>query len=382
MSLRKQIGLELFRRYRHINARLHPLHTLFWECTLRCNMRCRHCGSDCKVSSEVQDMPAADFLAAVDRLMPHIDPHTTFVVMTGGETLLREDIEAVGLELYRRGFPWGLVTNGYLLDEARLASLQQAGIHSISVSFDGLADDHNWIRQHPGSHAAVERAVGLLRRSHDLLWDVVTCVSPRNYASLPQFRDRLVELGVPRWRVFTIFPMGRAARDPELQLTDEQFRGTLDFIKACRNNSQLSTVQQLNNSTSPSCNNSQLSTLNSQLKVSYACEGFLGDYEREVRDQFFYCRAGIEVMSIRCNGDISGCTSIRSNFSQGNIYRDDLWEVWQNRFQKFRDRSWTHKEQCARCKVFRYCEGSGLHLYDEQDHLLGCHYQRLLNRSN
>ena len=361
MSLRNRIGLELFRAYRHNNARLHPLRSLFWECTLRCNMHCRHCGSDCKVSSTVPDMPAEDFLRAVDRLAPHVDPHTTFIIFTGGEPLLRDDIADVGLDLYRREFPWGMVTNGLLLDEQRLDQLQRAGIHSVSVSLDGLADDHNWVRRHPDSFAGAERAIRLLAGSDDVLWDVVTCVNPRNYGSLPQLRDRLVELGVRRWRIFTIFPMGRAAHDPELQLTDAQFRGTLDFIKSCRNNSQFS-------------------TLNSQLQVSYACEGFLGDYERQVRNQFFYCRAGVEVMSVLCNGDISGCTSIRSNFSQGNIYRDDIWEVWQQRFQKMRDRSWTRKGECAHCKVYRYCEGSGLHLYDDNEQLLCCHYNRIQNR--
>ena len=360
MSLRNRIGLELFRAYRHNNARLHPLRSLFWECTLRCNMHCRHCGSDCKVSSSVPDMPAADFLRAVDQLAPHVDPHETFVIFTGGEPLLRDDIAAVGLELYRRGFPWGMVTNGYLLTAERLDELQRAGIHSMSVSLDGLADDHNWVRRHPDGYAGAERAIRLLADSDELLWDVVTCVNPRNYASLPQLRDRLLELGVQRWRIFTIFPMGRAAHDPELQLTDAQFRGTLDFIKSCRNNSQFS-------------------TLNSQLQVSYACEGFLGDYERQVRDQFFYCRAGVEVMSVLCDGSISGCTSIRSNFTQGNIYRDDIWEVWQQRFQKMRDRSWTRKGACAHCKVWRYCEGSGLHLYDDNEQLLCCHYRRLMD---
>lgn len=33
---------------------------LFWECTLRCNLHCRHCGSDCKVKAGLQDMPLAD----------------------------------------------------------------------------------------------------------------------------------------------------------------------------------------------------------------------------------------------------------------------------------------------------------------------------------
>jgi radical SAM protein with 4Fe4S-binding SPASM domain len=148
--------------------------------------------------------------------------------------------------------------------------------------------------------------------------------------------------------------MGRAASDPDLQLTDKQLRRLMDFIEEERHSDRT-------------------------MEVSYACEGFLGDYEQRVRDHFFYCRSGIEVASIRCDGAISGCTSVRSHMDQGSIYTDDLWDVWQNRFQLMRDRSWARKGHCADCKMWRYCEGSGLHLYDDNGDLLTCHYRRLCN---
>ena len=355
LSLKQRVGLELQRSLRHNSAQLHPLRTLFWECTLRCNMSCRHCGSDCKVQPAVKDMSAADFLRVIDSITPHVDTHKVFVIFTGGEALLRDDLEEVGLELYRREYPWGLVTNGFLLDEKRLESLLASGMHSITVSLDGFEEQHNWIRRHPQSFAKAVEAIKLLAQQKDVLWDVVTCVNPQSYPHLHEFRDFLVSLGVPAWRLFSIFPMGRAAHDPELQLSDEQFRGILDFIKGER----LKVKGERS------------------IDVSYACEGFLGSYEQRVRDYFFYCRSGVEVASIRCDGAISGCTSVRSHMDQGNIYKDDFWDVWQNRFQMMRDRSWARKDQCKDCKVWRYCEGSGLHLYDDDGNLLVCHYHRL-----
>ena len=355
LSVKQRVGLELQRSLRKTNEQLHPLRTLFWECTLRCNMSCRHCGSDCKVAPSVPDMPAADFLKVIDSITPHVDPHKVFIIFTGGEALLRDDLEQVGLELYRREYPWGVVTNGFLLDEKRLESLLASGMHSITISLDGFEQQHNWIRRHPQSFEHATKAIQLLVKQKDLLWDIVTCVNPQNYPHLHEFKEYLVSLGVPAWRLFSIFPMGRAANDPELQLTDEQFRGILDFIKECRED-------------------------DSRLHVSYACEGFLGEYEQKVRDHFFYCRSGVEVASIRCDGGISGCTSVRSHMDQGNIYRDDFWDVWQNRFQVMRDRSWTKKDQCKDCKVWRYCEGSGLHLYDDKGKLLTCHYNRIIHK--
>ena len=353
LSLGQRVGLELQRSLRHNEAQLHPLRTLFWECTLRCNMSCRHCGSDCKVQPEVKDMPAEDFLRVIDLITPRVDTHKVFIIFTGGEALLRPDLEEVGLELYRREYPWGVVTNGFLLDEKRLESLLASGMHSITVSLDGFEQQHNWIRCHPQSFEKATHAIRLLAQTKDILWDVVTCVNPRNYPHLREFKDFLVAIGVPSWRLFSIFPMGRAAGNAELQFSDDQFRGLLDFIKESREQ-------------------------DARIAVSYACEGFLGEYEQKVRSQFFHCRSGVDVASIRCDGAISGCTSVRSQMDQGNIYKDDFWDVWQNRFQVMRDRSWAKKGQCATCKVWRYCEGSGLHLYDDNGDLLCCHYQRTL----
>ena len=42
ISLRKRLGLELFRQKEQLIRQKHELHTLFWECTLRCNLACRH----------------------------------------------------------------------------------------------------------------------------------------------------------------------------------------------------------------------------------------------------------------------------------------------------------------------------------------------------
>ena len=362
LSIKQRVGLELQRQLRHTQAELHPLRTLFWECTLRCNMSCRHCGSDCRVQPDVKDMPAADFLRVIDSITPHVDTHKVFIIFTGGEALLRPDLEQVGLELYRREYPWGVVTNGFLLDERRLESLMASGMHSITVSLDGFEPEHNWIRCHPQSFERATAAIRLLAQQKDILWDVVTCVNPRNYPTLRRFKDYLVSLGVPAWRLFSIFPMGRAAGNPELQFTDGQFRGLLDFIRDCREENTNALTH---------------SRANAFIDVSYACEGFLGEYEQKVRDHFFHCRSGVDVASIRCDGAISGCTSVRSHMDQGNIYKDDFWDVWENRFQVMRDRRWAHKDQCATCKVWRYCEGSGLHLYDDNGRLLTCHYHRL-----
>ena len=351
LTIRKRLALEIARKIRNNRKELHPLKQLFWECTQRCNLHCKHCGSDCKRTSNIKDMPADDFLRVIDTITPHVNPHEVNIVITGGEPLMREDLEQVGLALYRRGYPWGMVSNGLYLTAARLQSLMAAGLHAITISLDGLPEDHNWLRGHPESYSKAMEAIKMLVHERELTWDVVTCVNRRNYPYLDELKTSLYSIGVRHWRLFTIFPVGRAAENPDFQLTDEEFTGVMEFIKRLRNEKKM--------------------------HVNYGCEGFLGNFEGEVRDNFFSCNAGISVGSILADGSISSCPSIRSNFHQGNIYQDDFMDVWEHRFQVFRNREWMKKGACADCDFFRYCEGNGMHLRDDEGELLFCHLKRL-----
>ena len=100
MQIRQKIALELERLQRKNLQQLHPLNQLFWESTLRCNVRCRHCGSDCKTQSQTSDMPLKDFLKVLDELIPHVDPHKVMIIVSGGEPLMREDLAECGRSFY------------------------------------------------------------------------------------------------------------------------------------------------------------------------------------------------------------------------------------------------------------------------------------------
>ena len=195
MRLRLKTALWLERLRRRNLKELHPLRQLFWESTLRCNVHCLHCGSDCLSSIETPDMPAADFLRVIDtEVTPHVNPGSVMVVISGGEPLMRKDLVEVGRALKERGYPWGMVTNGLALTEAKFRELREAGLRSITVSCDGLEQDHIWLRQHPLAFEGATRAIGLIaadRSNPALAWDVVTCVNRRTIGHLAEIRDML-----------------------------------------------------------------------------------------------------------------------------------------------------------------------------------------------
>jgi radical SAM protein with 4Fe4S-binding SPASM domain len=223
----------------------------------------------------------------------------------------------------------------------------------MAISFDGMKDNHNWLRQHPLAFEGATRAIKLAAATPSLTWDVVTCVNQRSFPQIDEMQKYLWSIGVRNWRLITIDPMGRAADNPELLLTSEQHRYLLDYIRAKRQEG---------------------------LHISYSCEGFMPDYEGEVRDHLFHCAAGVSVASILIDGSISACTSVRGKYYQGNIYKDDFWDVWENRFEPYRNREWMRKQEpCNTCKLFRYCEGGGMHLRREDGSLMLCHHNKLMS---
>ena len=355
MNIKKKIILSLFQQHKKNQRKLHELSYLFWECTLRCNLNCIHCGSDCSKETLSPDMPLDDFLKVLDSIAPHVNPNKTMVVLTGGEPFMRKDLERCGEEIYKRGFPWGMVTNGYGLTTERFNVLLKAGLRSITISIDGLnPETHDWFRGKSGSWEKAIDAVERVVAEKDLMYDIVTCVNKRNIDDLEAIRDLFISKGVKRWRLFTVFPKGRAKDNPLLQLSKQDFVRLMEFIKQTRKEGII--------------------------KASYGCEGFLGDYELEVRDSPFFCQAGIHIGSVLVDGSISACPSLRADYIQGNIYTDDFMTVWNERYQNMRNRTWTRTGKCATCKSYKYCEGNGLHLRDENTGELLCCHMEMMNQ--
>jgi len=295
-------------------------------------------------------MPLEDFLMAVDTIDKPAD--NFIVALTGGEPLLREDLETAGMEIRKRGMRWGMVSNGQLYDRKRHESLLNAGMGALTISLDGLEETHDWLRDRPESFAKVGRAIELAAGSERLNFDVVSCVNRRNLNELPSIYNYLLAKGVKAWRLFTIIPIGRAKEDPELILSNEEFKEMLDFIADHRTKGQLD--------------------------VKFSCEGYVGSYESKVRDTPFFCRAGVNIGSILIDGSISACPNIDHSFIQGNIYSDNFHHIWESSFTPFRDRSWTRKGRCSTCKDYTDCQGNGFHnWHGDKSNPLVCHKGKL-----
>jgi radical SAM enzyme (rSAM/lipoprotein system) len=347
-----KIGQYFFNRFKENEAHIHELSYLFWECTQRCNLHCLHCGSDCISDSKIKDMPFEDFLNSILPLKDLYKPDSITIVITGGEPLLRADLTECGKILRENGFRWGIVTNGFAYDSNIHTKLLSAGMGAITLSLDGFKNSHDWLRLNNNSFKNAVQALDLISSSKRLFYDVVTCVNSKNINELQQFKDFLISKNVKAWRLFTIAPIGRAANNSDLQLTNVQLKQLMDFIARSRSDKRIDT--------------------------KFSCEFYVGKYEKKVRDSYFFCRAGIHIASILIDGSISACPNINRHFVQGNIYNDSFSDVWINRFEIMRNRNWTKTGICLNCSDYKNCNGGAMHLWNEkQDCIMTCIYDKI-----
>ncbi len=335
----------LYPLYRSLETVVHPLRYLFFEITQKCNLDCLHCGSDCGKRPLDNELTAEEWLQFISRLASHYPKKTKpFLVFTGGEPLLHNNLYDILGAAHQSGFSFGMVTNGFALDAKAADRLVSFGIFSLTVSLDGLEKSHDRLRGRSGSFKRAEQALRLIASRPVRMPDVVTCVHPGNLSELQALLKVIQNTGIRRWRLFNIFPKGRAAVNNDLILSDTETVKMLDWIRTMRPGLRAEGFY-----------------------LDYCCEGYLPkSLDSQVRDEPYFCRAGIAIGSVLADGSISACPNISRKLIQGNIRNDDFFKVWENKFKPFRDRKWMKQGECKTCKEWRRCLGNSLHLWNDE----------------
>ena len=326
-----------WRREKYRNPELRHL---FLELTEQCNEHCLHCGSSCGGAPSPQ-VPSEILLDVLADVKERLGIARTQLCITGGEPLLRKDFFELMAAARELGYRWGMTTNGTLVTPDVARRLAECGMLTVSVSVDGLEATHDRFRRRKGSHAAALRGVRNLAAQGSFEHvQVTTIVHAWNFGELDAMFEEMVELPIDSWRLAAIEPMGRALEHPELMLSPEQHRHLLEFVRDRRAEGW---------------------------PVTYGCCHYLGtDFEREVREAYFICSAGIYTASVMANGDIGTCLDVerRPETICGNVYRDDFVDVWVNRFGFLRRELAELDERCADCSDREFCAGGSWHSFD------------------
>ena len=154
-----------------------------YNVTGRCNMRCVFC-EWWKTSRP--ELPTKKALAAIDAVCSLGVP---FFDLSGGEPLLRKDLNLLTKRAASHGCLVSMNSNGTLLTESRLSEVADF-LDLVVISLDGPKEVHDKIRGVPGTYDKAIEAIHLLK-VHGIKVGVNSVATPWNIGILPNFIEEL-----------------------------------------------------------------------------------------------------------------------------------------------------------------------------------------------
>lgn len=315
-----------------------------WEVTKECNLACRHCKADARDIArarhsdersqprlELTTSEAVAFIESISRFRP-------LIIFTGGEPLLRSDLDTLIEHAARLDLRTALATNGLLIDERKARSLKEDGLSAVSVSVDSAdAEAHDSVRGVIGAHDGALKAAKAMAKA-GVSVQINTTVTKANVSTLPAIKDMVRASGADAWHLFFLVPTGRG--DVSDLVPTREYYEALSWLEELEN-------AQNDISLRPTCA--------PQYRLH---EGRRG------------CLAGVSYAFISCDGTVQPCGYLPVDV--GNIRRRSFAEIWQNSRTLKRLRSpslWNGA--CAACVYGETCRGCRARAFAMSGNCLG-----------
>ncbi|WP_146066842.1 radical SAM/SPASM domain-containing protein [Candidatus Venteria ishoeyi] len=306
--------------------------------TRRCNLACAHCYLDADTlrkhnPDELSTQAVCDLLDDVATLN-----HGTMVVLTGGEPLLRRDLEAIVEHGTKQELAIVLGTNGALLTRQRAKSLQQAGLMGVGISVDSLNPEyHDKFRGQNGTWQQTMNGIENCRRI-GLSFQIHFSITDDNADELPAMIEFAQLSGARVMNIFFLVCTGRGESFSNINPTryEQSLKQIIqaqadfpDLIIRPRCAPHFKRVAWQQNSDSP---------LN---QIS----GREGDG----------CIAGIHYARVKADGGVTACPYIENEV--GHIRQQKFSTIWQQAqdFQQLRQPKLSGR--CGVCEYQQLCGG-------------------------
>ncbi len=269
-----------------------------WEITSQCNLSCPHCftASSKRPHDEMTNRECKKIIDTMAEM------GVSIIGWTGGEPLLREDLEDLIDYARQKRIKSNITTNAVLLDYKRAWTLREAGNRAIQISLDGSTPEKNWRmrRTTVEQFYNIMNAIRLCKELNTQLY-LATLLG---YENLDDGFD-MIELakreGVDSIRFCGYTPVGRGKRkDIKKRLSFfDKLEELLIFVEKARSSDSIMT----------------------EFDVGF------GPVPPEYA--FHKCIAGVETFYLKGNGDVYPCTSLlHPKFRVGNIRERPLEEIW------------------------------------------------------
>ena len=328
--------------------------------TYRCNNRCRFCYAGCDGSIGGDDSTSTDAVQAgatigsnasacgglpagyngeeldtpgMKRIIDVFkdEAKIPFFSFTGGEPLVRQDIEELAAYACSRGLRVNLVTNGTLATPARAASLLASGLTTAQVSLEApSAALHDSLC---GAQGAFELSVVGIKAmlAEGLSVQTNSTLTAANREALLDLPDFVASLGVRRMSMNLFIPVGSGENASDLFFP---YSETGAFVDEARRRARLAGVDFFWYSPTPMCLYNPIARGLGN-KNCAACDGLL---------------------SVSPSGDILPCSSWPGPI--GNILRDGFSTLWfSEKARYFKDKDYA-PAACKACASFTACQAA------------------------
>lgn len=195
---------------------------VYWEMTNACGLACRHCRASAMAERSPLELTTAEGVRLLDDIMGFGRPYP-HVVFTGGDPLLRPDLELLVGEATARGIGCSLAPAATgLLTQASLDRLKAAGIQNISLSIDGsTAAIHDGFRGVAGTFQTTLESARIARAA-GLPIQVNTLITDETLPDLPAIYQLMTTLDIMRWSLFYLISVGRGSALREVSAAESE----------------------------------------------------------------------------------------------------------------------------------------------------------------
>ncbi len=134
----------------------------------------RRCNLDCGYCNEYDDFSPP---VPLEKMYSRIDSlgrlGATLITISGGEPLMHPDIEKIITRIRENGAIAGMITNGFLLNKAKIEALNAAGLDHLQISIDNVRPDEiskkslktldlrlQWLAEYALFHVNINSVIG------------------------------------------------------------------------------------------------------------------------------------------------------------------------------------------------------------------------------
>ncbi|MFQ5597465.1 MAG: radical SAM protein [Nitrospiria bacterium] len=202
-------------------------YSISWNLTQRCNLFCTHCYisgfPNADISGDLTTEECFQVMDDIEKVNPNV-----FLILTGGEPLVRKDIFDIAAYGSDKGFTCVLGTNGVLLGKTEARKMRESGLMGASISLDSVdPEKHDRFRQLPKSWEHAIRGIDYLKEE-GLDFSIHMSVMSWNVSEIPGMIALSRKLGAKVLNFFFLVQTGRG--ENIIDITPKQYREILTYL--------------------------------------------------------------------------------------------------------------------------------------------------------